>query len=100
MISLTPIERAGGVLECVKCRRVLARVVDGVVVAGNIRIWNEFQFSCVSCGRAFRFVERLPERAPKDQSVAYRTLNDLGKEPLPQTLALRKKRNVSGKGDK
>jgi hypothetical protein len=75
-------------------------MIDGVIVAGGIRIWNEFRFSCVSCGRAFRFVERLPEREPKDASVAYETLNDLGKVPLAQTLVLRKKRKVNGNSDK
>jgi RNase P subunit RPR2 len=100
MFEKKPIERASGALECAKCHRPLARMVDGVVVAGNIRIWNEFQFSCVNCGRAYRFWERLPERPPKDVSVAYETLNDLGKEPLPQTLVLRKKRKVNGRGDK
>jgi hypothetical protein len=100
MLQLAPIERASGALECVKCHRVLGRMIDGVIVAGGIRIWNEFRFSCANCGRSYRFFERLPERTPQDKKVALETLNDLGKEPLPQTLVLRERRKVKGKGDK
>jgi hypothetical protein len=74
-----------GDLFCLKCDRHLARLIDGVLVAGGIRLYGQgangqLKYFCASCGRGYTFRESPP---PKDEAMpetTYKIVNELGKD--------------------
>jgi uncharacterized protein with PIN domain len=68
--ATTTIQLDDGTLQCKKCGRILGRLEDGVLMVGNIQIWNEARFSCVACGKVYLYSEDVVNRQPNDEAVA------------------------------
>jgi hypothetical protein len=94
---LSPKVDSMGTVRCrnSKCKRVLGRVQLGTLTVGGVILWNEVQYSCASCGTAYRYTERradgrslslgsavLGVEGESRQRLIYETLNSLGHDPV------------------
>jgi RNase P subunit RPR2 len=80
-----------GTLQCKKCKRFLARLDDGVLTVGGIHIWNEARFSCVGCGKVYRYGEEVADRASADESVTLDVMHGLGRDFKPESIVRRER---------
>jgi phage FluMu protein Com len=94
-VGVTSIRLDDGTLQCKKCGRLLARLEDGVLRAGGIHIWNEARFSCAACGKVYCYGEKVAERLPKDETVTYDTLHELGRDFQRESIERRERRRAS-----
>lgn len=67
-------------LFCRRCERHMARIVDGALVAGGIKLFNEARYFCNTCSKPYYYRELLPRQDKKFPAEVYEVLNSLGHE--------------------
>jgi len=70
----------GNDIFCKKCQRHMARLVEGVLVASGIKIYNELKYFCATCGTPYYWREAPPPKRAELSPASYEVLHGLGRD--------------------